>query len=300
MFQAIAFRDDKVGYTFKEHDLPEAYVEEIISFLPEVATKEVDFIKYVSKFTHISGNIILKLAKSDGFDPFGRPKTISYSLLIPPEEYNMNNLYYFASPLIYSEMFSAEKELNELSLLRREDFKKEKIDIVDEIPISKLREIIVAAMIEPKVILKPMLDLEKLIQLASIIDKAIPFEASYDFSLITYADKSCRKYLVHNVICFFSKQKEKEPKVEIANKKSKISKIAKNEAKYLDYYIELILNEDYETLLSEHAKWVIGMYYRDHKELQQAFIKRYQLDMPFSRRNKFHAKLVEKMSKILN
>ena len=303
MFQAVALRDDKVGYKLHNHDLPKDYTTEIIPFLPEVATKEVEFVKYISKFTHISGNIIIKLARSDGFDPFGRPKSMSYSLLIPPEEYNMNNLYYYASPLIYSEKFSmGEKDTineTEIELLTENDFKKKKIEILDVIPISKLREIIVAAMIEPKVIIKPGLDLEKLIALASVIDKAIPFEASYDFSLITYADKSCKKYLLHNVIYFFSKQKQNEETVEIANKKSAIVKIAKNEAEYLDEYINLIIKEDYEKLLSEHAKWVIGMYYQQHKELQQAFTKRYQLDMPFSRRNKFHAKFVEKMSKLL-
>ncbi len=295
MFQVIARRDDEVGYRITLADMPEELKEDSIVFMPELSTKEQEHIAYVSKYTHKSGNIIVKLVRSDGFDPFGRPKSLSHSLIIPSEEYNSNSLLYYSSPIILSELFDDVN--NEPSILRASNFKQSKNEILEKVDAAKLREIIVSAMINRKVVLNPSLDQKGLFELSSVIDKTIPFEASYDFSLITYSDASCNKHLVHNVLYFFSKGYTNKDSIAIKGLSSKARKIAKTEEKYLNDYIEMILSNDYEQLLEEHAKWVIGMYYNDHKDLQKLFTKRYQLNMPFSRRNKFHAKLVSSLSK---
>jgi len=294
MFQVITRRDDNVGYQIFLSDLPEELAKDSIVFMPELSTKEHQHVKYISKYTHTSGNIIVKLVRSDGLDPFGRPQSLSHSLVIPSEEYNMSSLKFYSSPIFNTDLFDV---INiDPGLLDTADFRKTKNQILEKVNLKTLREIIVAAMIERKVVLYPELDDESLIDLASVIDKAIPFEASYDFSLITYSDKNCDKFLVHNILYFFTKGVKTKGLVNIKNIGSDVKKIAKEEKEYLNEYIENIIKEDYETIIQEHAKWVIGMYYHDHKELQRQFTKRYQLDMPFSRRNKFHAQLVKSLS----
>ena len=227
-------------------------------------------------------------------DPFGRPKSLSHSLVIPSEEYNFNSLNYYSSPLVESTFFDDVD--SEPGLLDLSFFKKTENKILEKTNMKTLREIIVAAMIEPKVVLQPNLQSDDLTSLASLIDKAIPYEASYDFSLITYSDKSCNQFLIHNVLYFFSREDSIQENIDIKNISSKVREIAKEEKDYLDDYIEMIIQEDYEKLLQEHAKWVIGMNYENHKELQKLFTERYQLDIPFSRRNKFHAQLVKSLS----
>ena len=294
MFQVITRRDDNIGYHIYLSDTPDELLEDSIVFMPELSTKEQPHVKYVSKYTHESGNIIVKLVRSDGLDPFGRPKSLSHSLVITSEEYNLNSLKYYSSPLVESNLFDDYN--SEPGLLDLSNFKKTKNNILKRIERGKLREIIVATMIEPKVVLQLNLEVDDLVNLASVIDKAIPYEASYDFSLITYSDKSCNQFLFHNVLYFFSKETKKQEVIDIKNISSKTKEIAREEKNYLNNYIDMIIQEDYETLLQEHAKWVIGMYYDDHKELQKHFTKRYQLDIPFSRRNKFHAQLVKSLS----
>ncbi|MBY9001217.1 MAG: hypothetical protein KGD64_09905 [Candidatus Heimdallarchaeota archaeon] len=294
MFQVITQRDDKIGYHIHMTDIPSELSEDFIVFMPELSTKHLPHIKYVSKYTHKTGDIIIKLVRSDGFDPFGRPKSHSHGLVIPSEEYNLNTLLYYTSPLLYTNLF--EEKYDEPQFLDPNSFQKSTNKILESLDLNDIREVIVAAMTDPKVTLQPNLEQKHLIELASLVDKSIPYEASYDFSLITYSDSSCRQHLVHNVLYFFDKNDKISNKIKIKNKKSKIEKIAREEKDYLDEYVELILNENYEKILEEHAKWVIGMYYNDHKELQKEFTKRYQLDMPFSRRNKFHARLVKSLS----
>lgn len=296
MFQVVARRDDKLGYQIYLSDIPKELSEDSIVFMPELSTKEHSHVKYVSKYTHSSGNIIVKLVRSDGLDPYGRPKSLSHSLVIPSEEYNLNTLSFYSSPLLYTDLFDNINE--EPGLLEMNSFVKKKNKINEFVDIEKLREIIVASMIEPKVVMHSNLDVEQIIQLASLIDKAIPFEASYNFSLITYSDKNCSRFLVHNVLYFFSKNQNSS--LELKNLNQRIKRIADEEKMYLDFYIDLILHENYETLLTEHAKWTIGMYHEEHKELQKFFTKRYQLDIPFSRRNKFHAQLVKSLALFYN
>ena len=294
MFQVIARRDDNIGYHIYLSDMPSELTEDSIVFMPELSTKEHHHVKYVSKYTHTSGNIIVKLVRSDGMDPFGRPKSLSHGLVIPSEEFNLNSLKYYSSPLVESNFF--DNVDSEPGLLDLSNFKKSENKILEKIDMKKLREIIVAAMIEPKVILQPNLKNEDLTSLASLIDKAIPYEASYDFSLITYSDRSCNEFLIHNVLYFFSEENKIQEHIDVKNISSKVKNIAKEEKDYLDNYIEMIIQEDYENLLQEHAKWVIGLNYEDHKDLQKYFTKRYQLDIPFSRRNKFHAQFVKSLS----
>jgi len=294
MFQVIARRDDIVGYHIFLSDIPEELSKDSIVFMPELSTKEHSHLKYVSKYTHESGNIIVKLVRSDGFDQYGRPKALSHSLVIPSEEYNFNSLSFYSSPLTHTNLFDEISE--EPGFLDDEAFSQSKNEIIDKIEMKTLREMIVAAMIEPQVIVQPDLELKDLIDLASLVDKAIPFEASYDFSLISYSDKSCNEFLVHNLLYYFSKEQEIVEKVKINNLQEKIKKIAEEEERYLDWYIYLIVREEYEKLLKEHANWIIGKYYEEHRELQRLFTKRYQLDIPFSRRNKFHAQLVKSLS----
>ncbi|MCG3215826.1 MAG: hypothetical protein KAS63_03885 [Candidatus Heimdallarchaeota archaeon] len=294
MFQVIARRKDEIGYYIYLSDIPNELSEDSIVFMPELSTKELQHIKYVSKYTHKSGNIIVKLVRSDGFDQFGRPKSLSHSLVIPSEEYNLDSLNYFASPLFKTDYF--DEIHSEPGLLDSTAFERDKNTIIDEIEPQMLREIIVAAMIEPKVILFPNLELKQLIDLASVIDKAIPYEASYDFSLLTYSDRSCSEFLVHNVLYFFSKDVDISKNVYLKKPSSRVSRIAEEEKEYLDDYISLIVNEEYEELLQEHAKWTIGMHHNEHKDLQKHFTNRYQLNTPFSRRNKFHAQLVKSLS----
>jgi hypothetical protein len=294
MFQVIARRDDNVGYHIFLSDTPKELSKDSIVFMPELSTKEHPHLKYVSKYTHESGNIIVKLVRSDGFDQYGRPKALSHSLIIPSEEYNFNSLNFYSSPLTHTNLFDDINE--EPGLLEEDAFCRTKNEILDKIDMQTLREMIVAAMIEPRVIVQPDLELRDLIDLASLVDKAIPFEASYDFSLISYSDKSCNEFLVHNLLYFFSTEEQYREKVKISNLQAKITKIAEEEERYLDWYIYLIVREEYEKLLKEHANWIIGKYYDEHKELQKLFTKRYQLDIPFSRRNKFHAQLVKSLS----
>ena len=295
MFQVIARRDDKVGYNIILADIPEELKEDSIVFMPELSSREQNHIKYVSKYTHKSGHIIVKLVRSDGFDPFGRPKSLSHSLVIPSEEYSSNSLLYYSSPLIHTDYFNDVN--NEPSMLGENLFHVRENKILEKIDNSKIHEIIVATMTCKRIVLIPSLDQTGLIELSSIIDKSIPYEASYDFSLITYSDTSCRKQLVHNVLYFFSNDQKKDGTIDIKGINQQIKNIAKKEKKYLNEYVELIISSNFEKLLEEHAKWVIGMYYDEHKELQRLFTKRYQLDMPFSRRNKFHAQLVNYLSK---
>lgn len=298
MFQTIALRDDKKGYVLYKPNLPKEFVNEPIIFLPELSSRNKN-LKYFTKFTHISGNIIIKLVRSDGLDPFGRPKSLAYALLVPPEEYNFNSLYYYLSPLITSDKFAVQDMDPEP--LKLEEFQKHENKILEKVDIKTLREIVVAAMIEPHVVIEPNLDEEGLLELTAVIDKSIPFEASYDFSLISYSDVKFKKILVHNIQYFYGKRfriGREQHGVELRTKRKEISNIAKREADYLDEYIETIVKEDYEKLLAEHANWLIGRYHNEHKELQLAFTKRYQLDMPFSRRNKIYKKIVESMAKI--
>ncbi len=297
MFQVITRRDDNIGYHIYLSDIPKELSEDSIVFMPELSTKEHHHVKYVSKYTHKSGNIIIKLVRSDGLDPFGRPKSLSHSLIIPSEEYNFSSLKYYSSPMIELSLFDSAD--SEPGLLDLNHFKKTENKILETIEIKLLREIIVGAMIESRVILHPNLESRSLVGLASLIDKAIPYEASYDFSLITYSDKSCNQFLIHNILYFFSREKTTKEGIDVKNMSSKVKEIAKDEKEYLNKYIEMIISEDYENLLQEHARWVIGMNYNDHKELQKHFTRRYQLDIPFSRRNKFHAQLVKSLS-ILN
>ncbi|MHA1684927.1 MAG: hypothetical protein ACTSYD_00815, partial [Candidatus Heimdallarchaeaceae archaeon] len=155
MFQTIALRDNTKGYTLYKSNLPREFEQEPIIFLPEVASKQKK-LRYFSKFTHISGNIVIKLVRSDGLDPFGRPKSLAYSLLIPPEEYNFNSLYYYLSPLLVSPKF--DEEVEDPDPLTSDEFEKRKNNILEKIDLKQLREIVVAAMIEPKVIIEPNLD----------------------------------------------------------------------------------------------------------------------------------------------
>ena len=294
MFQVIARRDDKVGYQILKSDVPKELSKDSIVFMPEISTKQQHHIKYASKYTHTTGHVIVKLVRSDGYDPFGRPKSLSHSLVIPSEEYNSNSLLYYTSPLFTTQLFDDINQDNEI--FAQNMFKINKNKILEKIDLSLLREIIVAAMVEQKVTILPNLDTTGISELSSLIDKTIPFEASYDFSLISYSDKSCNKFLIHNIVYFFGKEQRTKTDVSLKNVSSKVRKIAKEESVYLDNFIEMIINEDYELILEEHAKWVIGMYYNDHKDLQKLFTKRYQLDMPFSRRNKFHARLIQSLS----
>ena len=298
MFQAIACRDDKKGYYISKSNLPQELSDDTIVFMPELSTKHKDHVKYVSKYTHTSGNIIVKLVRSDGLDPFGRPKALSHSLIIPSEEYTFNSLYYYSSPLFHTDIF--DKIESEPVMLNEKIFRSDPNEILEKVDLTTLREIIVAAMITTKVVLQPSLDEKGLIELASVIDKAIPYEASYDFSLITYSDRSCEKQLVHNILYSFSKEQNKGDSVAIKNKKGKITSIARGEKEYLNDFIEMILKDDHEALLEENAKWVIGMHINSHKELQKLFTKRYELDIPFSRRNKFQAKLSKYMKRLLH
>lgn len=295
MFQVVARRDDKVGYDIILADIPEELKEDSIVFMPELSSKKQEHITYVSKYTHASGYIIVKLVRSDGFDQFGRPKSLSHSLVIPSEEYSSNSLLYYTSPLIYTDIF--DKTDTSPSILGKDSFRDSANNILEKIQLSKLREIVVAAMINRKVVLFPSIDKKGILELSSVIDRSIPFEASYDFSLITYSDISCRKQLVHNILYFFSEEQKNEEAVEFKGLGSKVRKIARKERKYLDEYIELIVKNDFEKILEEHASWVIGMYHEDHKELQKLFTTRYQLNMPFSTRNKFHAQLINYLSK---
>ena len=293
MFQVIVKRDDEVGYQISISDLPVELSKDSIVFMPELSTKQ-QHTKYVSKYTHTTGNVIVKLVRSDGFDPFGRPKSLSHSFVIPPEEYNSNSLLYYTSPLYLTQLFD---DINqEDKIIPPEALRNTENTILEKIDLTLLREIIAAVMIEPRVTLLPDLDVIGVLELSSLIDKAIPFEASYDFSLITYSDKSCNKFLVHNVLYFFGRDQKIKRGISLKNVSSKVKKIAKEESDYLDYFIEMIIKEEYEQILEEQAKWVIGMYYNDHKDLQKLFTKRYQLDIPFSRRNKFHARLVKSLA----
>jgi hypothetical protein len=294
MFQVIAKRDDKVGYQILQSDVPEELSKDSIVYMPELSTKQLPHIKYGSKYTHTTGHIIVKLVRSDGLDPFGRPKSLSHSLVIPSEEYNSNSLLYYTSPLFMTQLFDEAE--SEQELLSQNIFRPSENKILEKVDISLLREIIVAAMTEQKVTILPDLETRGIYELSSLIDKSIPFEASYDFSLISYSDKSCNKFLVHNIVYFFGKDQKIKSGISLRNVDSKVRKIAKEESDYLDNFIELIIKEDYEEILEEHAKWVIGIYHSDHKDLHKMFTKRYQLDMPFSRRNKFHAKLVQSLS----
>ena len=294
MFQVIAKRDEEIGYNIYLSDLPEHLAEDSIVFMPEFSTKERQNVKFISKYTHKSGNVIVKLVRSDGYDQFSRPKSLSHSLVISSEEYSLENLDYYASPILNTDYFD---ETNiEPVFFDKSAFRKEKNTILEKVDLKTMREIIVAAMIEPRVILLPNLEMKELIDLTSIIDKAIPYEASYDFSLITYSDASCNEFLVHNVIFFFAKGIDESRSVYIKPISSRVSRIAEEEQEYLDMYISLIANEEVEELLQEHAKWIIGKYYNEHKDLQKYFTNRYQLDIPFSRRNKFHAQLVKSLS----
>ena len=218
MFQAIACRDDKKGYYISKSNLPQELSDDTIVFMPELSTKHKDHIKYVSKYTHTSGNIIVKLVRSDGFDPFGRPKALSHSLIIPSEEYTFNNLCFYSSPLFHTEIF----------------------------------------------------------------------------------DKIESEHVMLNEKYSFSKEQNRSDSVAIKNKQAKITSIAREEKEYLNDYIEMILKEDHEALLEEKAKWVIGMHINSHKELQKLFTKRYELDIPFSRRNKFQASLSKYMERLLH
>ena len=294
MFQVIARRDDKVGYQILKSDVPKELSKDSIVFMPEISTKQQQHIKYASKYTHTTGHVIVKLVRSDGYDPFGRPKSLSHSLVIPSEEYNSNSLLYYTSPLFTTQLFDDINQDNEI--FTQNMFKINKNKILEKIDLSLLREIIVAAMIDHKVTILPNLDINGISELSSLIDKAIPFEASYDFSLISYSDRSSNKFLIHNIVYFFGKEQRTKTNVSMKNVSSKVRKIAKEESVYLDNFIEMIIKEDYELILEEHAKWVIGMYHNDHKDLQKLFTKRYQLDMPFSRRNKFHARLIQSLS----
>ena len=294
MFQVIAKRDDEIGYQISISDLPAEISKDSIVFMPELSTIQQQHTKYVSKYTHTTGNVIVKLVRSDGFDPFGRPKSLSHSLVIPSEEYNTNSLLYYTSPLYLTQLFD---DINqEDKIISLDAFKNTENKILEKIDLTLLREIIVAVMIEPRVTLLPDLDSIGVLELSSLLDKVIPFEASYDFSLITYSDKSCNKFLVHNVLYYFSKGQKIKGGISLRNVSSKVRKIAKEESNYLDYLIEMIIKEEYEQILEEHAKWVIGKYYNDHKDLQKLFTKRYQLDIPFSRRNKFQARLAKSLA----
>ncbi|MCE7742625.1 MAG: hypothetical protein GOP50_09215 [Candidatus Heimdallarchaeota archaeon] len=295
MFQVIARRDDKVGYNIILADIPEEMKEDSIVFMPELSSKEQDHITYASKYTHKSGHIIVKLVRSDGFDPFDRPKSLSHSLVIPSEEYSSNSLLYYSSPLIHTDLFA---DVNKDPVILKENtFRETENKILEKLDLEKLRELIVAAMISKKVVLLPSLSQTGIFELSSVIDKSIPYEASYDFSLITYSDASCRKHLVHNILYFFSEDHKSDNGIEFKGLGSKVRKIAQKEKSYLDEYIEMIIKNDFEKILEEHAKWVIGMYHDEHKELQKLFTNRYQLNMPFSRRNKFHAQLINYFSK---
>ena len=294
MFQVITQRDDNIGYHIYMSDIPSKLTEDSIVFMPELSTKHLPHVKYVSKYTHKTGDIIIKLVRSDGNDPFGRPKAHSHGLVISSEEYNLNSLLFYSSPLIDTDHF--DEKFDEPQFLDSSYFRKSRNKILEVLNLKDIRELIVATMIDSKVTLQPNLGQRELMELASLLDKAIPYEASYDFSLITYSDLSCNQHLVHNLLYFFDKNEKIDNKTIIKNKKSRIEKLAKEEKDYLDDYIELIIEENYERILEEHAKWVIGMYYNDHKDLQKLFTKRYQLDIPFSRRNKFHARLVESLS----
>jgi hypothetical protein len=294
MFQVITRRDDNIGYHIYLSDIPKELAEDSIVFMPELSTKEYQHVKYVSKYTHKSGNIIIKLVRSDGLDPFGRPQSLSHNLIIPSEEYNFNSLTYYTSPMVELNLFDTVD--SEPGLLDSRHFKKTKNRILDKIDCKLLREIIVGVMIEPRIVLQSNLELNDLIGLTCLIDKAIPYEASYDFSMITYSDKSCNQFLIHNVLYFFSNENPIQEGIDIMNISSRVKEIAEDEKEYLDNYIEMIVKEDYENLLQEHAKWVIGIYYNEHKELQKFFTRRYQLDIAFSRRNKFHAQLVKSLS----
>ncbi|MHA1416835.1 MAG: hypothetical protein ACTSRR_11340 [Candidatus Heimdallarchaeaceae archaeon] len=300
MYQVVTKRDDKYGYKIWLANIPEELKENSIIFLPELSSKQKKHIKYVSKFTmQNTGDIVVKLVRSDGVDPFGRPKALAQNIIVPSEEYNFNSLFYYASPLIYSDLFDSIEQ--EPQILTEKHFRKEKNKIYEKIDDKTLREIVVSAMIQDKVILQPNLSEKGLIELAALVDKAIPYEASYDFSLISYSDKTCQNQLVHNVLYFFGKhEKAREEKVIVKNKLSKVEKIAKEEKYFLDYYIDLILNENYETLLEEQAKFVIGIHHDEHRELQKLFTKRYQLNIPFNKRTKFQAKLMKAMSKRYN
>ncbi|MHA1198036.1 MAG: hypothetical protein ACTSQF_01580 [Candidatus Heimdallarchaeaceae archaeon] len=295
MFQVIARRDDKLGYEIILADIPEEMKEDSIVFMPELSTKAQDHITYASKYTHKSGHIIVKLVRSDGLDPFGRPKSLSHSLVIPSEEYSSNSLLYYSSPLTHTDLFADAN--SDPVILKENTFRETENKILEKMDLNKLRELIVAAMINKKVVLLPSLTQTGILELSSVIDKSIPYEASYDFSLITYSDASCRKNLVHNILYFFSEDQKIEDGIEFKGLGSKVRKIAKKERRYLDEYIEMIIKNDFEKILEEHAKWVIGMYHDEHNELQKQFTNRYQLNMPFSRRNKFHAQLINYFSK---
>ncbi len=298
MYQAIAKRDDKEGYKLFAHNLPKRLTKDSIIFLPELSTSLKKHIKYLSKFTmQDTGDLVIKLVRSDGFDPFDRPKSLAHNIIVSSEEYNFNSLDYFASPLIYSDIFDNIE--NEPQILDKSFFKRKENKILEKISLKALREIIVSVMTQSKVILHPKLDDEGLIELASVIDKAVPYEASYDFSLITYSTRNHINKLVFSLLYVFPKELpliRQQHSIQIKNKNKKIEKMAKEYSDYLDEYIELIINQNYEKLLAEHAKFVIGMYHDEMKSLQNGFIKRYQLDMPFNMRNKFQAKLAKYFS----
>lgn len=293
MYQIITKRDDKFGYKVIESNLPKIDDETII-YLPEVSTTKTTHMKYVSKYTQENGTIIVKLVRSDGLDPFGRPKALAHNLLLSPEEYNNRSLSYFASPLLKSMFDDIMRTPNLLSV---DMFEKKNNLILEVLDLKILREIIVAAMIQEQVVLIPNLDQESLLDLASLIDKAIPYEASYDFSLISYADNTCSDKLIHNILYLFADKYKGKKEIKIKNIQSKSRKIAKQEKEYLNQYIDMIINEDFTNLIREHARWVIGMYHEEHKELQKYFTSRYQLNIPFGRRNKFHQRYVKFMSK---
>ncbi len=298
MFQVIVRRDDKFGYQILKSDVPKELSKDSIVYMPELSTKQQPHIKYSSKYTHTTGHVIIKLVRSDGDDPFGRPKSLAHSLVIPSEEYNLNSLLYYTSPLYQTQLFDNIEVDQEM--LSQNIFKSSENEILEKVGISQLREIIVAAMTEQKVTILPNLDEKGIFELFSLIDKSIPFEASYDFSLISYSDRSCNKFLVHNIVYLLGKEQKIRSIVSLKNVSTKVRKIAKEEATYLDNFIEMIVQENYEELLEEHAKWIIGKYHNDHKDLQKMFTRRYQLDMPFSRRNKFHARLVQSLSSYEN
>ena len=295
MFQVVARRDDKLGYNIVLADIPKELKEDSIVFMPELSSRRKEHITYVSKYTHRSGHLIVKLVRSDGFDPYGRPKSLSHSLVIPSEEYCSNSLLYYSSPILHSDLFNNVKA--DPKILKENLFRETENKILEKMNLKDIRELIVASMINKKIILMPLANQTNIMELSSLIDKSIPYEASYDFSLITYSDSSCRKHLVHNILYFYSDDHVSDGEIILKGLGSKVSKIAKKERKYLDDYIEMILANDYENILQEHAKWIIGMYHDEYKELQKAFTNRYQLNMPFSRRNKFHAQLVNYFSK---
>ena len=187
--QVIVRNIPERGLSVVSSTLHKSQILDISLFLPEDKPHEFNGV-FLTKFQHLSGDIVLCFTFDDGIDQFGRGTIKTHTLIIESSFYNERTAQYFISPLINGSMNREEN-----TVLKPNDF-----EVLDTYTVfSKFVEQVFCKK-HVQLTSQNETDVLELIQIFGAIDRAIPPPLNPFFSFQT---KFLPVIALRNVLLFF-------------------------------------------------------------------------------------------------